>query len=138
RASVSLVAAQIVFGAYLVGMSLNGSVKGWSRYGGGAPKSPLYGIWNVDEMIVNGQTRSPLVTDYGRWRRVVFQNPTGMSFQRMNDTFVFQPATIDVASKSIALTKADKSPAGRFSFEQPAADRLILDGNMDGHAVRMQ
>ncbi len=138
RANRIVLAAQVVFGVYLIGMGLRGAAQGWTRYGGGAPKSPLYGIWNVDEMIINGQTRSPLITDYGRWRRVVFQNPASMSFQRMNDTFVFQPVTIDVAGRSITLTKADKSQSGRFSFERPAADRLILDGNMDGQTVHMQ
>lgn len=32
----------------------------------------------------------------------------------------------------------DKAWAARFSFQQPAADRLILDGTMDGHTVYMQ
>lgn len=40
----------------------------------------------VHEMTVDGQPRVPLLTDTGRWRRVVFQSPTAVSFQRVDDT----------------------------------------------------
>ena len=44
----------------------------WSGDGGpGSPKSPLYGIWNVEQLSVDGVLRSPLLNDYDRrWRRV--------------------------------------------------------------------
>jgi hypothetical protein len=141
KARLALI-AQLVFGAHLVAMSLIGSVTGWSRYGGGAPKSPLYGIWLVDEMTVDGQTRAPLVTDDGRWRRVVFQAPTAVSFQRMDDTFVTFRAAVDAGQRTITINMLnranDKDGAGRFSFERPAADRLTLDGTMGGNQVRLQ
>lgn len=69
RANWVALAVQLVFGAYLVGMSTYAAVQGWKGYGGGAPTSPLYGIWNVDEMSIDGRIRSPLITDYDRWRR---------------------------------------------------------------------
>ena len=55
-------------------------------------------------MTIDGHTRSPLVTDYGRWRRVIFQNPTAITFQRMDDTFLGYGAKIDMAAKTIAVT----------------------------------
>jgi hypothetical protein len=66
---------QIVFGAYLVGMNIRGSLQGWKQYGGGAPRSPIYGIWNVAYMSIDDVERAPLITDYDRWRRVVFDRP---------------------------------------------------------------
>jgi len=131
--------AQLVFGAYLLATSMSGIISGWSRYGGGAPKSPLYGIWLVDEMTVDGQPRLPLLTDAGRWRRVVFQSPTNMSFQRMDDTFVTYRAAVDVEQRTITLNNAtDKGAAVRLAFERPAPDRLTLDGTMDQKKVRLQ
>ena len=134
-----LAVAQIVFGAYLVGMNLFSARQAWTQYGGGAPKSALYGIWDVDEMSIDGQVRSPLVTDYGRWRRIVFDRPTFVSFQRMDDTFAFYGSKIDDAGKSLTLMNGnDSSWSARFSFQQPAPDHLVLDGQMDGHRVRMR
>jgi len=130
---------QLVFGAYLVGVDLSGSMIGWTRYGGGAPKPDLYGIWTVDEMWVDGLLRSPLVNDYGRWRRVVFQSSTAASFQRMDDSFATYGAIVDPNSRAITLTRtSDKSEAARLSFERPSPDRLTLVGTMDGHKLRMQ
>ena len=63
-------------------------MSGWSQYGAGAPKSPLYGIWDVELMTIDGELRPPLVTDGSRWRRVIMQSPTGVAFQRMNDDYV--------------------------------------------------
>jgi hypothetical protein len=134
-----LFAAQLVFGAYLVFMNFQGARQSWYSYGGGAPKSPLYGIWNVEEMSIDGVTRSPLVTDYGRWRRLTFQTPTTMSFWRMDDTFVRYTTAIDMKTRTIALTTdGDKNWKADLRFQQPDAERMIVDGAMDGHAVRMQ
>ena len=139
RAARTAVVLQLVLGAYIVGMGFDRSVRAWSAYGGGAPKSPLYGIWNVEEMQVDGVVRSPLVTDYGRWRRVIFDRPTAMSLQRMDDTFAGYGAAIDTAAKTIALTRGgDASWKAQFAFERPDAETLVLDGQMDGHRVRMR
>jgi hypothetical protein len=59
-------------------------------FGNRAPQPPLYGVWIVDKMQINGVERQPLVTDYERWRRVVVQsfgNQVFMAFWRMDDPF---------------------------------------------------
>jgi hypothetical protein len=139
RAIKILAAAQLVFGAYLVVMGFRGALEGWRTYGGGAPRSPLYGIWTVADMSIDGHTRSPLVTDYDRWRRVVFDRPTFTAFQRMDDTFAIFGAAIDQAARSLTLSKAnDRTWTARLTFERPAPDRLQLEGVMDGHKIRMR
>src|SRR5207247_5053937 len=66
-----------LFGMYLVGMFTRLALAFWSGPGGaGSPRSPLYGIWDVAQMSVDGQVRSPLLNDYDRrWRRVIFDDP---------------------------------------------------------------
>jgi hypothetical protein len=133
-------AAQVVFGAYLVGLALHNSALSWrGPFGGGAPRPPLYGIWEIDRMTINGVEREPLVTDYERWRRVVIQVPNGISFWRMDDTFFGRAATVDVDAKTISLPPATNTQgSSRFTFEQPDAEHLVLDGEFDGRAVRME
>ena len=139
RANRIALAAQIVFGIWLVAMNAWGGVQGWKQYGGGRPKSALYGIWNVEELSIDGQTRSPLVTDYGRWRRVVFDFPTNIAFQRMDDSFAYYGASIDAKAGTIALTKGgDKNWKGNLTSQRPAVDQLILDGNMGSQKVHMR
>ena len=130
-------AAQVACGAWIVGMNFYSARQAWSQYGGGAPKSALYGIWNVEVLAIDGVVRSPLVTDYDRWRRVIFDRPTAAAFQRMDDTFAMFGARIDTAQKSIALTRGP-TPAARFTYEQPASNRMTLDGELDGHRLHME
>ena len=132
-------ALQIVFGIYLVGMNMNQSVQGWKAYGGGSPKSPLYGIWNVTKMEIDGVERSALVTDYDRFRRVIFDHPARMSFQRMDDTFVGFGNTIDLNAKTLKLTRQpDAAALATFAIHQAAADRMVLDGVMNGKKMTLQ
>ena len=130
---------QVVLGAWFVAVAMKGSVDAWTQYGGGAPKSPLYGVWRVAYMSVDGVERSPLVTDYDRWRRVIFDRPQGMAFQRMDDTFVPHGNKIDTAARTIALTRpADPKWAASFTYDQPSPDRLTMSGEMDGKKVVMR
>ena len=90
-------------------------------------------------MTVDGVERAPLVTDWGRWRRVIVQNAQAVAFWRMDDTFVAYPSTVDMTAKSIALTKtADKTWKAGFTFQQPSSDVLVLDGEMDGHKIHLE
>jgi uncharacterized membrane protein YphA (DoxX/SURF4 family) len=132
-------AAQITLGIWMLGNSAYSGWTGWHTYGGGRPKSPLYGIWSVDELSIDSQVRSPLLNDYDRWHRAVFDFPERMAFQRMDDSFARYGASINANDKTIALTKdGDKNWKANFTFQRVAQDRLILEGNMDSHKIHMQ
>jgi hypothetical protein len=130
--------AQTVAGLYLVGMAIYGGWQGWQR-GPGAPKPPLYGIWTIEKMRIDGIERAPLVTDSERWRRVVVQSAAGIAFWRMDDTVLQYAAKVDPAAKTIALTTApvNGTAAGTLTYAQAAADRLVFDGTVGTHAVHM-
>jgi hypothetical protein len=139
RANRIALAAQIVLGLWLVGINAY-SVRGyWSIFGGGRPYSALYGIWEVSRMSIDEQPRPPLLTDYGRWRRAIFDFPAQMAFQRMDDSFAYYAASINPTDKILALTKrGDKNWTANFTFQRPARDQLILDGRMDDHQVHIE
>jgi len=139
RANRMALAAQIIWGVWLLGAYAYGGWTDWHIYGGGRPKSALYGIWNVDEVSINGQLRSPLLIDYDRWRRAVFEFPDAVAFQRMDDSFVYYGASINANDKTIILTKGDdKNWKANFTFLRAAADQLILDGKMDSDTIHIQ
>ena len=132
-------AIQIAYGAYLIAMLLYSSWTMWYAFGDGRVKSPLYGIWNVDQFVVDGRLHPPLVTDESRWRRLIFDFSTSVNFQGVDDSFTGYLASINGKDKTIALSKADdKRWKGQFTFEQPAQTELILDGQMDNHTLHMQ
>jgi len=140
RANQIALAVQILCGAYLLGMQGYANAVYWHAAGGGAPKSPLYGIWNVEALAVNGQAGPPSQNDYDRqWRRVIFDAPGSLAFQRTDDSFARFGASIDLASGTLALTKGgSRTWRSVFRFERPADDRLVLDGEMDERRIHVQ
>jgi hypothetical protein len=57
----------------------------------------------------------------------------------MDDSFDRFWAAIDSASRKIDLTKGeDKKWKATITYERPAPERLVLEGEMDGHRYRMQ
>jgi hypothetical protein len=135
----SLLAAQVVLGAWLVGSNVVGAKEAWTLYGGGAPRPPLYGLWHVDEMDLDGLAVAPPLTDPGRWRRVIIQSAAGLTFQRMDDTFADYGASLDSAATTLTLTRAgDTSWKATFAVRLAPPDTLTLDGRMDDHAVLLR
>ena len=139
RANRIAVALQVAFGLYLIGMGIYSGIGAWNRFGGARPKSPLYGIWNVEQMSVDGQVRPPLLTDQDRWRRIVFDSPAFVNFQRPDDSFSTYRSAIDDQSKTLTLTKpADKNWKATLAFVRSAPDQLALEGTMDGHKTQLR
>jgi hypothetical protein len=141
RANRRAVIAQIVFGIYLVSMFTRLAVVWWfAPGGGGSPKSALYGIWDVDRLSVDDDLRPPVLNDYNfRWRRVIFDAPERLVFQRTDDSFDHYGVTLDVGRHSIDLTKGNsKTWKANFTFNRPKPEQLFLDGEMDGHRIHLE
>jgi hypothetical protein len=139
RANRIALAAQIIFGLWLVGLYCHFAWGIWNTRGGGRPLPPLYGIWEVKQMSIDEQPRPPLLTDSTRWRRAIFDYPDRMAFQRIDDSFAPYGASVNLPERTLALTKTDdKNWRASFTIQRPAEDQLILDGRMDNHQVHME
>ena len=135
------VAAQLLLGGYFFWTSYSEARQSWVTFGGGAPRPALYGVWVIDKMTINGVERAPLVTDYERWRRVVIQSSTNFNLWRMDDTTFGHPAQYDMEKRTITLSQGQgdqRKTIGTFTFERPAPDRLILEGELSGKKYRME
>lgn len=133
-------ATQILFGAYLLVMFTALGLRYYNGPGGaGSPKSPLYGIWDVSELSIDGAVRPPALNDYDRrWKRVIFDSPDVMVFQRTDDSFARYGVQVDVRGRTLALTKGSSRTWGaHLAYERPADDRLVIEGRMDDRAIRV-
>jgi uncharacterized membrane protein YphA (DoxX/SURF4 family) len=133
-------AAQIAAGVYLLATFTLLQIPRWSSPDGPAhPRSPLYGIWEIDELMVDSQVKPAALNDYDRrWRRAIFDYADRMAFQRTDDSLARYGASIDASRRTVRLSKGNsRSWRADFSFDQPSSDELTLDGMMDGHSIRM-
>ena len=130
--------AQLAFLLWALGLQIQGGAEGYRTFGPGAPKSPLYGVWNVDSMSIDGELRPPLTTDTLRYRYAVFQTPTGTTFQKMDQSFERFGSTIDTVKRTLTLRKAsDSTWKPVLAYERPSPTRLTVEGDLGGKRVRM-
>ena len=139
RSNRAAVVLQVMCGIYLLAMQTYANWSFWHLEGGGSPKSPLYGIWNVDELSIDGRVQPPDLNDYDRrWRRVIFDSPGRLVFQRTDNSFARYGVSIDESARTLALTKGEsRNWKAAFAFQHPSEDQLILDGDMDQFKIRV-
>jgi hypothetical protein len=134
-----LAAAQIVVGIYFIGLYYQGASRSWDRFGGGAPRPALYGVWDVKRIWIDDVERAPLITDDDRWRRVIISNAQTTWLQGMDESLTAFASNTDAAAKTITLSKGkDKTSKSVFAYTQPRPQQLALEGSMDGHRYRME
>ena len=138
-ASRPVIIAQLLFGVWLLGMQTWINWSFWNAAGGGAPKSVLYGIWNVERLSVDGGIRPAELNDYDRrWRRIIFDQPDIVVFQRTDDSFARYGVSVDRSGGTLALTKGgSRTWTSRFTFDR-RDERLSLFGEMDGHPIEAE
>ncbi|HEY6360929.1 MAG TPA: hypothetical protein VIX63_07475 [Vicinamibacterales bacterium] len=62
-----------------------------------------------------------------------------MFFQRWDDSYAGYGVSVDEARQTLALTKRGSGIwKSAFTYERPARDRLVLEGQMDGYDIRAQ
>ncbi|HSK43267.1 MAG TPA: hypothetical protein VLA83_05190 [Candidatus Binatia bacterium] len=128
---------QLVLLIYLGGHDLYQSHKRYTQSGDGAPPPPLYGVYTVDEFIVDGQARPAVFTDEARWQRVTFERFNLVAIFAGDGPVRRYKIKLDQSKKGLELNsirggnwKAD------FSFEQRSPTLLTLHGEMDGKKIQ--
>lgn len=139
RANRAALIAQVVFGVYLASVFIWLQARQYDAADGPAhPRSPLYGIWDIERLEIDGREQPAALNSYDRrWRRAIFDYPDRMGFQRTDDSLARYGTTFDAARQVVVLTKG-RSASYTFRYQRPADDRLVLDGIMDGEAIHIE
>lgn len=103
------------------------------------PEPPLYGVWSVEEVTVDGKTVPPF-TDPDRWRWVVIQKPGSLRVETMAGSYRGYRVDLDTAGKSVRLDELKPRTApgstAELAYSQPDPDLLLLEGRIDGRPAR--
>ncbi|HSS52054.1 MAG TPA: hypothetical protein VLX28_24190, partial [Thermoanaerobaculia bacterium] len=128
-----------VFGLYIIYISVSSGIERYAKRN--PPKPPLYGVWSVEEVAVDGKDALP-ATD--RWRWVTFEKPGEMRLELKTGARESYAIRLDRAAKNMTLAKYQKDLNGKplldaagkpqkdpnwhgdLSFNAPEADVLVL------------
>lgn len=136
RHRVALVLRSVLV-TFLVVSSLSSAYETRKSYRARRLGTPLYGIWDVEDFLVDGKLRPPLLGDAGRWRWILFDYADTINIHAMDCSHRRYHLTLDTEAKTLTLTKKDDAAwTAVLDYEDPDADHLMLRGSLEGRAIR--
>jgi hypothetical protein len=120
-------------------LQISSAIEGRRMFVEQKAKRPLFGVWAVEQFSLDGENRPPLTTDPDRWRRFIVDYPGSAGVQLTNASRVRYRMQINPAAKTVTLQRPDFSDwKAELTFTQPDADHLFLEGELDGHAMKVE
>lgn len=138
------VAGRVVKVVVVVALVWHHAHQGWEleqRFGPGAPKPPLWGIWDVERFVLDGEERPPLLTDTERWRSfIVNRYSSKVAIVRRMDGQIRGHAFEVDEGAGTARFGSVRDPDGQvtWTYRQGDPQSLALDGEFDGHTYRVE
>ena len=129
-------ALQLLLGVLLI---FTFGKQSWKQRSEFAVKPPHYGMWSVDEYVVDGQAHPALTTDTARWRRVFLEYDGYAALLPMSGPRQSFLCQVDAAKKTMTLGKRDnKNWKSVLTLDDSKADTLLLKGEYDGHQLAVK
>lgn len=125
--------ARIALKSLLVaGLMIYMFIEAWGyqkSFGEYAPKPSLYGMYEVETFVRNGDTLPPLRSDTSRWHKMVISFKDRASVRMVNDSVRNFDFKINPKLKTIQMSpKGDTLQKFRLTYQQPAKDQLVIKG----------
>ncbi|PHN04291.1 hypothetical protein [Flavilitoribacter nigricans] len=118
-----------LFISYAVLSQLYSGLQREKQWGDHKVKPPLYGIYEVETFIRNGDTIPPLLTEDRRWRRFIVPRYEGIGqVQYMDDQLTTYKFEADSTLQTATLRATESSPGGNIVLEHPDSNLLQLRG----------
>jgi hypothetical protein len=130
RVAGSVLKAAVI--AYVLISTIIGVMDGRKQYGSLAPKSPLYGIWNVEEYSSDSRLVPASLNEPARWRYFISDYPQYSSVRLMDNSAKGFGVKYDVPERTIT---GQGGAAITLKWSRPDAEHLVLDGTVDGHRI---
>ena len=131
RLAASAVVA--LYGSYIVWAGVSGGLSSLSAARTAKAASPLYGIYDVEDIRRDDTAMTPSVAHPGQWRRVIFDAGGRITIRTESDVVTRFTSKVDSARHSMTLT--DRAVPGHtlvMGFEQPEDNSLILRTRIAG------
>ena len=136
RANRAALVFRTVFILYLTVAALQESHKNKLEFADVAIRQRFYGVWEVEELAVDGAVRPLLATDETLWRRLIFDWPGAIGIQYAHETGIREyELRLDPGPHRYTLC-CDPEWNAAISFKQVEPDVLALDGTVDGKQIR--
>ena len=136
KANYFLLLAEILFVGYIYFQRIDQGLSGRKQYGELRPKSPLFGLYDVEHFVKNGDTIPPLLTDDERWQRLILEDPNRSIVIGMDDQLKYYTSATDTVERTLTFTIGRDSLQKDYPFEYAKLeDGLTLSGVLEGDTL---
>ncbi len=124
-----LLGIQVLMIGYMLYDQISTSLTRRDQYGEGREKSALYGLYDVQHYIKNGDTIPPLLTDDERWQRIIMEDPGRSIVIHMDDQVKYYSSSIDTTSLIVTFSIGRDSLKKEYPMNyEKLEDGLLLNG----------
>lgn len=132
--------SKIVFKSLVIGYAvIYGTIKVWgykSEYGDARPKPELYGLYDIDQFIINNDTLPNSSTDVSRWNQLVIEDEDYMRVRFMGDSVAGFLTTVDTIHQKIDFKhRTDSTMHGALYYTFSKPDNFVLNGTIRDDSV---
>lgn len=138
RSKIASWIAGVIVAAWMIVSTFYGEYHGLYEFGRLSPRGPLYGIFEVEEVVKNGAVQPPLLTDATRWRRFA-TNKFSALVRFSTDSAVRYGLRTDTTKRIATLANGpDSTKWVRLAYVFPDSMHLTLAGRIAGDSVEMK
>lgn len=102
-------------------------------------KAPLYGVYDVNSLMVNGDPVPVDTWDNNRWKQLLISKDNYAEVKFTDNRTSQSNTRIDTAARKISITfKDDLKNKYDFNYTRVDSVRLMLDGKMQGETVTLE
>ena len=95
----------------------------------------MFGVYDIDRFVRNGEVTAPLATDQARWRQLTFGRGGTVSIRFMNDSVRLFKAKVDSTARRISLRFNDRADFAQDYTYETLTDGLALHGRYGADSV---
>ncbi|WP_323758580.1 hypothetical protein [Roseivirga sp.] len=139
RNNAILLAVMVLFVVYTYYQRIDAGISGRSQYGELRPKSSLYGLYDVEHFVQNGDTVPPLMTDDIRWQRMIFDSPVNTQVMYMDDRLQYYTTQIDTVERLITFKIGRDSLQKSYNLNyEKLEDGMTISGVFESDTLNIR
>ncbi|MBQ0734422.1 hypothetical protein [Aquimarina celericrescens] len=113
----AIIGLKIITVLFLFYYNINDAIEGEEKWGKKAKKPALYGIYEVESFVKNGDIMPPLTTDTIRWKRLIV-GKRSLGIQTMDEKIKYFNEETDTIVKTLQITnRKDSTDIQRFIYK---------------------
>lgn len=126
----------------VVSLMIYNGLESQAQYGDAVPKPPMYGIYEVEDFIINNDTIPPLLTDTIRWRYFVIDKGNSANVFNMKTSgyhnLVYYRSETDTLNKGISFfSYKDSTEVVKLKYRKTDSIHYAFEGMYKNDTIKL-